>query len=74
MQGVLPHSDCFTVTIDLHKKFITKTRSQQNKTIASCLPISIYFGSKGVPIELQRTSTYCMEIKASVITTTFFVN
>lgn len=27
------------------------------------LPISMYLGSKGVPIELQRTSTYCEQIR-----------
>lgn len=35
--------------------------------VTRCLPISMYFGSKGVPIELQRTSTYCREITVSLI-------
>lgn len=41
-------------------------------SVANCLPISIYFGSKGVPIELQRTSTYYREINISIINSTCF--
>lgn len=47
--------------------FPTTIKRPNNKTTTRCLPISMYFGSKGVPIELQRTSTYCRETKVLLI-------